>query len=91
MATREFYDGLIIGGGPEGMSDAIYALRASIRRVLIERGVPGEDEYDDKGVRYCAVCDGFFFRDKTVAVVGDGCSTAMAAAHFIEMRRSLAM
>ena len=35
-------------------------------------GVPGEDKYMGKGVGYCAVCDGFLYRDKVVAVVGGG-------------------
>lgn len=41
---------------------------------LINRklGVPGEKEYSGRGVSYCAVCDGAFFKDEDVAVVGGG-------------------
>jgi thioredoxin reductase (NADPH) len=41
MANREFYDLIIIGGGPGGLSAGIYALRASMRTVLIEKAAPG--------------------------------------------------
>lgn len=35
-------------------------------------GVPGELEYAGKGVSYCAVCDGAFFKGETIAVIGGG-------------------
>lgn len=155
MANRDFYDVIIIGGGVSGLSAGIYALRASMRTLLIEKsyaggqinqteavenypgfelingfelteklinhakgynieilsgevealipgleyhsvhltdgqifgshavimatggsprklGVPGEEEFYGKGVTYCAVCDGFFFRNKDVVVIGGG-------------------
>lgn len=41
--------------------------------------ISGEDKFLGKGVSYCAVCDGVFFKDKIVAVVGGGNSAAMTA------------
>jgi thioredoxin reductase (NADPH) len=38
----------------------------------VKLGVPGELEYAGKGVSYCAICDGAFFRNHTIAVVGGG-------------------
>ncbi|WP_179396247.1 thioredoxin-disulfide reductase [Lacticaseibacillus absianus] len=35
-------------------------------------GIPGEEEYGGRGVSYCAVCDGAFFRNRDVAVIGGG-------------------
>lgn len=47
--------------------------------------VPGEEEFRGKGVSYCATCDGFFFRDRDVAVIGGGnmaVQSALALAGF---------
>jgi len=56
-------------------SEDSYAAQAVIIASGSERqklGIPGEAEYTGKGVSYCATCDGAFFRDKPVAVVGGG-------------------
>lgn len=42
-------------------------------------GVKGEDEFIGRGVSYCAVCDGAFYKDKVVAVVGGGNSAVEEA------------
>ncbi len=45
----------------------------------------GEDDFIGKGVSFCFVCDGPFFKNKTVAVVGGGNSAAMAATYLSEI------
>ena len=168
MAQCDFYDLVIIGGGPGGLSAAVYAMRAALETVLVEKGVtggqvtmsdevenypgfshisgaelsmkftqhaqsydleiisrevtalnpglkhhtvklangeelkahavvvatggspkkldiPGEREFYGKGVSYCATCDGFFFRGKTVVVVGGGDSAAEEALYLAKL------
>lgn len=165
MLENEFYDLIIVGGGPGGLSAGIYALRAALKTILIEKGlpggqvaisdavenypgfehisgmelsqkflqhaescglevvqhqvetidagpayhtvmlsngailkshtvilatggnprklnIPGEDAYYGKGVSYCATCDGFFYKNKTVVVVGGG-DTAVEEALYL--------
>ncbi len=165
MAGEELYDVIILGGGPAGLSAGIYAMRAALKTVLIEKGlpggqvaitkdvenypgfieisgfdlcekffqhakhynieiieqeavstepgidyhsvrladgtvlkahavilaaggtaqklnIPGENENFGKGVSYCATCDGFFFRNQIVAVVGGG-DTALEDALYL--------
>jgi thioredoxin reductase (NADPH) len=162
---NNMYDLVIVGGGPAGLSAGIYAMRAAMHAVLVEKGmpggqialtkdvenypgieevggfelcekflnhakrydleirenevkrvepgvdyhevvladgtrlnthavilaaggsarklgVPGEIEQYGKGVSYCATCDGFFFRGKTVVVVGGG-DTALEDALYL--------
>ena len=50
-------------------------------------GIPGEKEFSNRGVSYCAVCDGPFFRDKNIIVIGGGnsaCSEALYLASLTE-------
>jgi thioredoxin reductase (NADPH) len=165
VSVSEFYDLIIVGGGPGGLTAGMYAMRAALKTVLLEKGipggqvaitkgvenypgfieiggfelcdkflqhakwygleiipqevvgvdpgvefhsvrlangttlnthavilaaggsarrlnVPGENENFGKGVSYCATCDGFFFRDKIVVVVGGG-DTALEDALYL--------
>jgi len=45
-------------------------------------GIPGEEQFTGKGVSYCATCDGPFFRDQEIIVVGGG-DTAIQEADFL--------
>lgn len=172
MTQKEMYDLVIVGGGPGGLTAGIYAQRAALKTVLIEKGlpggqmastdvvenwpgienitgpelaenflnhakaynldiiqeevvavepglehhvirlangdvypthtviiavggspkklnIPGEDEYYGKGVSYCAVCDGFFFRNKTVVVVGGGDSAVEEALYLAKLAKKV--
>jgi thioredoxin reductase (NADPH) len=172
MATDETYDLIIVGGGPGGLTAGIYAMRAALKTVLIEKSayggqislsgevenypgfehisgyelceklqkhaesygiemiqaeataidpgldfhsvrledgrtlqshaiilasggnprklsIPGENEYYGKGVSYCAVCDGFFFRNKTVAVIGGGDSACEEGLYLAKLAKKV--
>lgn len=168
MQKDELYDLIIVGGGPAGLSAGIYALRATLKTVMVEKGlpggqialtdtvenypgfenisgmelcqrflnhaksyglevvpqetvavepglehhsvrlsngeilrshavilavggdhrkldIPGEDAYRGRGVSYCATCDGFFYRGKTVVVVGGGDTAAEEALYLAKI------
>lgn len=59
---------VITNSGIYGTKAIILSMGAKPRKL----GVPREDELGSKGISYCAICDGGFYRNKTVAVVGGG-------------------
>ena len=54
-------------------------------------GVPGETEYAGKGVSYCATCDGAFFRNKDVFVIGGGFTAAEESVFLTKFARHVTM
>lgn len=67
---------LFLSDGKKIESKTILVAMGTRHRQL---GVPGEKEFAGKGVSYCATCDGFFYKGKTVAVIGGNDSAAGAA------------
>jgi thioredoxin reductase (NADPH) len=66
-------------GAEEHTASSIIVSTGAVARTL---GIPGEKEYTGHGLSYCATCDGFFFRDADIVVVGGG-DTAVEEALFL--------
>lgn len=78
VEEKEGYYELLISDGQKIKAKTVLLAMGTKHRHL---GVPGEKELAGKGVSYCATCDGFFYRGKTVAVVGGSDSAAGAAVY----------
>lgn len=66
----DFSNGLkVFSGGKEYMAKSVIISTGAKARML---GLPREDEFLARGLHTCATCDGFFYKDKTVAVIGGG-------------------
>lgn len=66
----------VITGSGEYETKTVLIATGTVHKKL---GVPGEKELENRGVSYCALCDGAFFKSKVVAVVGGGDSAAKEA------------
>lgn len=66
---------LVIDGNEVKAKTVLIATGSDYNKI----GVPGEAEYYGRGVHYCATCDGAFYRDKRLVVVGGGNSAVQEA------------
>ncbi len=73
-------DGYTLTAGAETYAAKTLIIANGAKRRKL--GIAGEETYGGRGVSYCAVCDGMFFRGKTVAVIGGG-NTALEDALYL--------
>ncbi|MDN5798093.1 MAG: thioredoxin-disulfide reductase [Intrasporangium sp.] len=72
-----------------GVTYAAHAVILAMGSAYRELGLPGEKELSGHGVSWCATCDGFFFRDQDIAVVGGGDSAIEEATFLTKFARSV--
>jgi thioredoxin reductase (NADPH) len=78
----------VVVGGEEYLGRTVILAMGSAYREL---GIPGEKELSGHGVSWCATCDGFFFRDQDIAVVGGGDSAVEEATFLTRFASSVTM
>ncbi len=76
LSSRPFR---LIGDSGEYSCDALIIATGATAKYL---GLPSEEDYKGRGVSACATCDGFFFREQNVAVIGGG-NTAVEEALYL--------
>lgn len=71
-----------VDGAQEVWAEAVIIATGASAKYL---GIPSEEVYNNRGVSACAVCDGYFYRGKDVAVVGAGDSAAEEATYLAKL------
>ncbi len=69
-AIRQTADGFLVPLGPRTVLAATVIVATGTLDRLLD--IPGEAEYKGRGISYCAVCDGAFFKDQPTVVIGGG-------------------
>lgn len=88
-ARLEYYEATEIDLSQRPFKVKTYSKEYLTRTLILSTGaksnrlhIPGENEYRGRGVSYCATCDGWFFKEKKVAVIGGG-DSALEEAIFL--------
>ncbi|MBJ7400835.1 thioredoxin-disulfide reductase [Mycolicibacterium sp.] len=79
---------VVTAGGETYRTRAVILAMGAAARYL---GIPGEQELLGRGVSSCATCDGFFFKDQDIAVVGGGDSAMEEATFLTRFARSVTL
>jgi len=79
---------VVTAGGDTHLARAVILAMGAAPRYL---GVPGEQELLGRGVSSCATCDGFFFKDQDIAVIGGGDSAMEEATFLTRFARSVTL
>jgi thioredoxin reductase (NADPH) len=80
------YHTVVLAGGERLATGAVIMSTGGHPRKM---GIPGEEDNYGKGVSYCAVCDGFFFRNKIVVVIGGGDSACEEALYLAKLAKKV--
>jgi len=76
----------VIAGGEEYLSKTVVISTGTDHKLL---DVPGEEKFKGRGVSYCATCDGPFFKDKDIVVIGGGSSGIQESLYLTRFVRSI--